>query len=160
MDSFFTELKRRNVFKIAVAYAIVAWLIAQIIAVVDGPLNLPSWFDTAIIVLLLVGFPLALLFAWAFELTAEGIKSSKSVAPAVHALTFSVHQHAVGRDNVLKDMTESYESMTAGCGHPSPLPMADLADVGAGVDFHDFSRRPGGDFQSAHDRDPGDAQQR
>jgi TolB-like protein/tetratricopeptide (TPR) repeat protein len=80
--SLITEIKRRNVFKVAVVYAIVAWLIAQVIAVVDEPLRLPDWFDTAIIVLLIVGFPLALLFAWAYELTPAGIKPTKSVAPA------------------------------------------------------------------------------
>ncbi|MFT5427162.1 MAG: putative membrane protein YhdT [Gammaproteobacteria bacterium] len=71
MASFFTELKRRNIFKVGVAYAIVAWLIAQIIAVVDGPLNLPDWFDTAVIVSLMIGFPIALLFAWALLSTGQ-----------------------------------------------------------------------------------------
>lgn len=81
MASFLTELKRRNVFKVGVAYGIVAWLIAQIIAVIHDPLHLPEWFDTTIIVFLIIGFPLVILFTWAFELTPEGIKSSKSVAP-------------------------------------------------------------------------------
>jgi adenylate cyclase len=78
MSSLFVELKRRNVFKVGVTYAIVAWLIAQIIAVVQNPLHLPDWFGTAIIVLLLVGFPLAVMLAWAFELTPEGVKRAGS----------------------------------------------------------------------------------
>jgi TolB-like protein/Tfp pilus assembly protein PilF len=81
MASLIAELKRRNVFKVGVAYTIVAWLIAPIISVVNAPLNLPERFDTAIIVFLLVCFPVALIFAWAFELTPEGIKPSKSVNP-------------------------------------------------------------------------------
>jgi len=80
--SFFAELKRRNVFRVGVAYGIVAWLIAQIISVVQNPLHLPEWFATAVIVLLLVGFPLAIFFAWAYELTPEGIKVASSEGPA------------------------------------------------------------------------------
>ena len=80
--SFFSELKRRNVFKVGVVYAIVAWLIAQIVSVIQNPLHLPDGFDTAVIVLLIVGFPLALIFAWAFELTPEGIRPSKDIDQA------------------------------------------------------------------------------
>jgi len=72
--SFFAELKRRNVFKVGVVYAIVAWLLVQVIVAIETPLHLPGWFDTAIIVLLLIGFPVTLLFAWAFETTPQGIK--------------------------------------------------------------------------------------
>ena len=79
MASFFAELKRRNVFNVGMAYAIVAWLIAQIVFVFDAPLNPPGWFDTVVAVLLIICFPLALLFAWSYELTPEGIKISKLV---------------------------------------------------------------------------------
>jgi len=79
--SFFAELKRRNVYKVGFAYVIVAWVIAQVIAVVNAPLNLPDWFDTVVILLLAIGFPIALLFAWAFELTPEGIKPTREVTP-------------------------------------------------------------------------------
>jgi len=81
MDSFFTELKRRNVFKVGVAYAIVAWLLIQIVVAVETPLNLPNWVDTFTILVLMLGFPVSLILAWAFELTPEGMKSTKSVAP-------------------------------------------------------------------------------
>jgi len=77
--SFFEELKRRNVFKVAVAYAIAGWLIIQIVTVIEAPLNIPDWFDTVMIVLVGLGFPLALIFAWAFELTPEGLKKSREV---------------------------------------------------------------------------------
>jgi adenylate cyclase len=72
--TFFTELKRRSVFKVGIAYAIVAWLLAQIIAVINTPLHLPDWFDTVVLVLLGIGFPVALILAWAFELTPGGVK--------------------------------------------------------------------------------------
>lgn len=79
ISKFIEELKRRNVFKVAVAYAIAGWLIIQIVTVIEAPLNIPDWFDTVVIVLVGIGFPLALIFAWAFELTPEGLKKSKEV---------------------------------------------------------------------------------
>jgi len=83
--SFFAELRRRNVFKVGIAYAIVAWLIAQVIAVVHNPLHLPEWFDTAVIVFLIIGFPVALLFTWAFELTPEGVQRTGQLSASTTA---------------------------------------------------------------------------
>ena len=77
------ELKRRNVFKVATAYAIAGWLIIQVVTIIEPPLALPDWFDTMVIVLLGIGFPLALIFAWAFELTPDGIKKSVEVEQQV-----------------------------------------------------------------------------
>jgi TolB-like protein/uncharacterized membrane protein YhdT len=74
MSGLFTELKRRNVFKVAIVYAVVAWLVAQIVSVINEPLHLPDWFDTAVIVLLIIGFPIAVILAWAFDLTPQGIR--------------------------------------------------------------------------------------
>lgn len=79
ISNFIEELKRRNVFKVAVAYAIAGWLIIQIVTVIEAPLNIPDWFDTVVIVLVGIGFPLALIFAWAFELTPDGLKKSREV---------------------------------------------------------------------------------
>ena len=73
MSGLFHELKRRNVIKIAIVYAVVAWLIAQVISVVHEPLHLPNWFPTAVIVLLIAGFPIALIIAWAFERGVDGV---------------------------------------------------------------------------------------
>ncbi len=72
--SFLGEIKRRRVLQVAAIYAVTAWLLVQIVATVEAPLRLPEWVDTLIIVLLAVGFPIALILAWAFELTPEGIK--------------------------------------------------------------------------------------
>jgi TolB-like protein len=79
MASVWGELQRRNVVKVAVAYAIVAWLLIQIIVSVEEPLNLPDWTDTFIIILLLVGFVVSLILAWAYELTPDGVQKTKSV---------------------------------------------------------------------------------
>ena len=79
ISNFIEELKRRNVFKVATAYTIASWLLAQIANVLEEALSLPSWFDTVIVSTLIIGFPIALIFAWAFELTPEGIKKSKEV---------------------------------------------------------------------------------
>jgi fucose permease len=79
LKKIISELKRRNVFKVATAYGITGWLIIKIITSISGPLSLPNWFDTAIIILVLIGFPISLLFAWVFELTPEGLKKTKQV---------------------------------------------------------------------------------
>jgi len=72
--SLFKELKRRNVFKVAIAYAVIAWLLLQVGDTLAPALRLPEWVNSALAFFLLLGFPLALFFAWAFDLTPEGIK--------------------------------------------------------------------------------------
>jgi len=74
---FFTELKRRNVYKVAIAYAVVAWLLMQIATQVFPFLEIPNWAIRLVIMLLAIGFPVALIVAWAFELTPEGIKRTE-----------------------------------------------------------------------------------
>ena len=71
------ELKRRNVYKVAVAYAIVGWLLVQIVTQVFPFLEIPNWVVRLVIVLVAIGFPIALVIAWAFELTPEGIKRTE-----------------------------------------------------------------------------------
>lgn len=77
--SFFAELKRRNVIKVAAAYLIVGWLIMQAGDTLAPALHLPEWVNSMLVFFLLLGFPLALFFAWAFEMTPEGIKKEKEV---------------------------------------------------------------------------------
>src|SRR3954447_12943319 len=72
--SFFSELKRRNVYKVAVAYAIGGWALAQGIAQVFPVFGVPNWIVQLIVLLIVIGFPIALVLAWAFELTGEGLK--------------------------------------------------------------------------------------
>ena len=82
---FFAELKRRNVYKVAVAYAIVGWLMVQIATQVFPFLEIPNWVVRLVIVLVAAGFPIALVIAWAFELTPEGIKRTEDVDLAASA---------------------------------------------------------------------------
>ena len=77
--SFIKELRRRNVIRVGVAYAVAAWLLIEITATTFPILKLPDWSVTLVTVLVLIGFPLALILAWAFELTPEGIKKEKDV---------------------------------------------------------------------------------
>src|SRR5215470_8961630 len=74
---FFGELRRRNVYKVAVAYVVAAWALAQGIAQVFPVFDVPNWIVRFIVVLIVVGFPVALIFAWVFEITPEGIKSTE-----------------------------------------------------------------------------------
>ncbi len=77
--SFFKELKRRNVIRVAIAYAIVGWLLVEVASVVLPTLLLPDWTLRILVLFVILGFPLALIFAWAYELTPEGLKKEKDV---------------------------------------------------------------------------------
>jgi TolB-like protein/Tfp pilus assembly protein PilF len=77
--NFFAELKRRNVYKVAVAYAVVSWLLIQIATQVFPFFDIPNWAVRLVVVLLILGFPVALVLAWAFEITPEGIKRESDV---------------------------------------------------------------------------------
>src|SRR5881392_3261822 len=77
--NLFSELKRRNVYKVAVAYAIVGWLLVQVATQVFPFLEIPNWAIRLIIALVAIGFPIALVIAWAFEATPEGIKRTEDV---------------------------------------------------------------------------------
>ena len=79
MGNLFTELKRRNVFKVAIVYVVVGWLTLQIADVLLENFGIPDWGFKFVTILLLLGFPIALIFAWAFEMTPEGIKREKDV---------------------------------------------------------------------------------
>jgi len=77
--SIFKELKRRNVFKVAIAYIIVSWLLLQVSDTLVPALHLPEWFHSGVAFVLIIGFPIALIFAWAYEITPEGLKKEKDV---------------------------------------------------------------------------------
>jgi len=79
IPNFFGELKRRNVYKVAVAYVVAGWALAQGIAQVFPVFDIPNWVVRLIVLLIVIGFPIALLLAWAFELTPEGIKRTEDV---------------------------------------------------------------------------------
>ena len=79
--NFFAELKRRNVYKVAVAYAVVAWLLIQAASILFPTFEAPAWVMKVVVAAIALGFPVALILAWAFELTPEGIKRADEVAP-------------------------------------------------------------------------------
>ncbi len=83
--NLFTELKRRHVFRIGIAYLVVAWLLTQVVGVISPIFDLPPWFPRAVIILLGIGFPVALILAWAFEITPAGVQRTETgdgAAPA------------------------------------------------------------------------------
>jgi len=77
IDNFFAELKRRNAYKVAVTYAIVSRLLIQIATQVFPFFEIPNWAVRLIVLLLVIGFPVALILAWAFQLTPEGTKRTE-----------------------------------------------------------------------------------
>ena len=86
--SFFTELKRRNVFKVGVAYAVASWLLLQIVDLVLENINAPDWVMQVFMLGMAVGFPIAIIVAWAFEVTPDGVKLQKNVDR-----NQSIHKH-------------------------------------------------------------------
>src|SRR6266571_3678969 len=77
--NFFAELKRRKVYKVAIAYGVVAWLLMQVASQIFPFFEIPNWAVRLVVLLLVIGFPVAVILAWAFELTPEGIKRAEDV---------------------------------------------------------------------------------
>ena len=83
-NSFFAELKRRNVYKVAVAYTVVGWLLVQVATQVFPFFEIPNWAVRLVVLAIVIGFPIALVIAWAFEVTPEGLKRTEDVDHAAH----------------------------------------------------------------------------
>jgi TolB-like protein/Tfp pilus assembly protein PilF len=81
LRNFFAELRRRNVYKVAVAYAVIAWLLIQAASILFPTFDAPGWVMKVFVAIIAAGFPIALVLAWAFELTPEGIKRTEEVTP-------------------------------------------------------------------------------
>jgi hypothetical protein len=77
LRTFLTELRRRNVYKVAIAYSVVAWLLMQVASQIFPFFEIPNWAVRLVVLLLIIGFPVALILAWAFELTPEGLKRTE-----------------------------------------------------------------------------------
>jgi RNA polymerase sigma-70 factor (ECF subfamily) len=78
--TFFAELKQRNVYKVAITYAVVAWLLMQVASQIFPFFEIPNWAVRLVVLALIIGFPVALILAWAFDLTPEGIKRAEDVS--------------------------------------------------------------------------------
>lgn len=85
-ESLFTELKRRKVFTVGVAYLVLAWIVIQVTTIAVPAFNMPEWMNTVIFFLALIGFPFAIFFAWAFEIKPNGI-DKESPIPAKASIT-------------------------------------------------------------------------
>jgi len=81
IDNFFSELKRRNVYKVAVAYVVVSWLLIQAASILFPTFDAPPWVMKALVAAIVLGFPVALVLSWAFEITSEGIKLESEIDP-------------------------------------------------------------------------------
>src|SRR5436305_14806829 len=81
MSNFFAELRRRNVYKVAVAYAVVSWLLIQAASILLPTFEAPSWVMKALVVFLALGFVVAVMISWAFEMTPEGMKRTADISP-------------------------------------------------------------------------------
>jgi len=92
--NFFAELKRRNVYKVAVGYVVVGWLIVQIASTVLPTFHAPEWVLQSFVVLVALGFPVALLLAWAFEMTPSGMKRTENVPPNEYIPQWSARKFA------------------------------------------------------------------
>lgn len=86
-----TELKRRNVFRVGLAYLVGAWLIAQVFQLAVESFAAPDWIMKMLIVVLVIGFPAIIFFSWAYELTPDGLRRESDVNPVL-----SVTQHTPG----------------------------------------------------------------
>lgn len=99
LSNFINELKRRNVFKVGLAYLVVAWLTIQVVSAISPLLDLPSIFGKIVLVVLLIGFPIALIFAWAFELQPDGIKKTIGIdgqAPTTRYIGLKINFIIIG----------------------------------------------------------------
>jgi TolB-like protein/predicted Zn-dependent protease len=143
--SFFSELKRRNVYKVAVAYAVVGWLIAQIATQIFPFLEIPNWIVRLVIVLIAIGFPIALVIAWAFEATPEGIKRTEvaDTMPAVAGQKKHLWIYVVAIGAAISIALFFLGRYTAGSGTPRQSEAATVSAKSIAVlPFDNLSRDP------------------
>ncbi|MEE2525946.1 hypothetical protein V0U79_06175 [Hyphobacterium sp. HN65] len=151
MNHFLAELRRRNVFRVAVAYLVVGWLILQVIAVIAEPLGLPVWTDTLVIVLLGIAFPIALILAWAFEVTPEGVKLTAAVdaSESISGQTGQKLDYAIGAGIVLLIAAIVWQQTT----RPETVPMAGtLPAASAAAEANTIAVLPFADLSAGGDQ--------
>src|SRR5205823_12308315 len=94
MSNFFAELKRRNVYKVAITYAVVAWLLIQAASILLPTFEAPNWVMKAFVVLLTFGFVMSVMISWAFEATPEGLRRTKDVSREMSLPSWSARNFA------------------------------------------------------------------
>jgi serine/threonine-protein kinase len=92
--NFFGELKRRHVYRVAIAYGVVAWLLIQVATQVFPFFEIPNWIVRLVVIVVLLGFPIALIIAWAFEMTPQGMKRAEEIAPNEYIPHWSARKFA------------------------------------------------------------------
>ncbi len=92
--NFFTELKRRNVYKVVITYAVIAWLLIEVAAIILSSSEAPSWVLTALVIFLALGLFVVAMISWSFEATPEGLKRTENVPVDAVLPTWSKRKHA------------------------------------------------------------------
>ncbi|MGZ4966628.1 MAG: hypothetical protein ACXV97_05590, partial [Chthoniobacterales bacterium] len=113
LTNFLAELKRRKVYRVAIGYAVVGWLLIQVDTQVFPFLDIPNWIIRLIILLLALGFPIALVLAWAFDITPQGVIRTEDLPPASTppATTTSIPQKSIAVlpfENLSDDQANEY----------------------------------------------------
>jgi TolB-like protein/Flp pilus assembly protein TadD len=149
--NFFTELKRRSVYKVAIAYAVVAWLLMQVASQIFPFFEIPNWAVRLVVLLLIIGFPIALIIAWAFELTPEGIKRTELadelpkepgrsrawIYVVIIGALLSLGVFFLGRYKVSTGAARQSETATVSQKSIAVLPFENLSDEKANAYFAD-----------------------
>ena len=146
--NFLSELKRRNVYKVAVAYAVVAWLLIQVATQVFPFFEIPNWAVRLVVLAMIAGFPIALIIAWAFEFTPEGIKSTEDadatakrshgrawIYVAIIGAVLSLGLFVLGRYTANTGAPRHSEAATAPQKSIAILPFENLSDDKANAYF-------------------------
>ncbi len=110
-ENFFAELKRRKVYRVAIGYAVVAWLLIQVATQTFPFLDIPNWIVRLIILLLALGFPIALVLAWAFDITPRGVIRTEDIAPAPTVTASDIPRKSIAVlpfENLSDDQTNEY----------------------------------------------------
>jgi hypothetical protein len=156
LSGLFNELKRRNVVRVGIAYILIAWLIAQVAELALDSFDAPAWVIKAVLLLLTLGLPVALFFAWAFELTPDGLKKEKDVDRSqsiatntgrkLNTLIIGVLVIAVGVLLVDKFLPQSEEISPVAAATPS-------AESGSVVETNSIAVLPFVDMSPAKDQE-------